>query len=76
MSDYKLVSSFYWYQLLQLVQLLEFMGITEYYLTIDNMTRKLGFNLYVLAEVRDSATKVIARAEHFNWFNKNTLRTN
>lgn len=75
MSNYKLVSSFYWYQLPQLIQLLEFMEVTDYSITIDDMSKDLGFNLYVLAEVKDSATKIIARAEHFNWFTYHTVRS-
>jgi L-rhamnose mutarotase len=75
MNKYKLVSSFYWYQLPQLIQLLDFMSVTDYSITIDEMTRDLGFNLYVLPEVRDSATKIIARAEHLNWFKNNTSKS-
>lgn len=69
MTNFALVSSFYWYQLPQLIQLLAFMDVNKYWISLDDNTCELGFNLYIHTDYNlHFIQKLISNAEWHGWF--------
>lgn len=69
-DEYTIVSSFYWYQLPQLLQLMPFLGITDYKFGLDSTFIRIGFNLYVKCYDAEAIRKIICKAEWWGWFKK------